>query len=313
MAETKLPMAISVVIPTRNRADRLRQAIDSARRQTLSPLEIIVVDDASSDETPHLLASIDDTRLRVIRVERQRGASHARNQGIGAARGSLLALLDDDDRWLPEKLSIQSAALAAAPEQVGLICCAYHVVSDRGGRVVKTWQPPDKVMDVRYFLRTTGFMTTVPLIRASCLAAVGGFDEHLAGGQDLDLWIRIAERFQVAAVPEVLAEHRIHGDQITTNLPLKARASAQILRKHRERLAAYPELLARHLERAALLHCAAGDSDTGRAYLAEVIALTPAPDAPRAHLAHSLRDPAAHAALLRAHGFRRVDGMTLFY
>jgi hypothetical protein len=187
------------------------------------------------------------------------GASATIASGPGPSL-SMLAFLDDDDHWLPDKLSVQSAVLVTAPTQVGLVCCAYHVVPDRTGRVVKTWQPPDKAMDVRYFLRTTGFMTTVPLIRASCLAAVGGFDEHLTGGQDLDLWIRIAERFQIAAVPEVLAEHHIHGDQITTNLPLKARASAQVLRKHRERLAAYPDLLVRHLERAALLHCAAGES-----------------------------------------------------
>lgn len=313
MAEDIVPGGISVIIPTRNRADRLKYAIDSVHRQTLAPLEIIVVDDASTDQTPALVAGIDDGRLRMIRCERQRGASHARNRGITVARGGMLAFLDDDDRWLPDKLSVQYAALKAAPEPIGLVCSAYHVVSDRSGQVVRTWHPPDTPMNVRYFLRTTGFMTTVPLLRRTCFAQVGGFDEELAGGQDLDMWIRIAERFQITAVPAVLAEHHVHGEQITTDLPAKARSSAQILGKHRKRFGEYPELLRRYLERAALLHCAAGDSETGRAYLTEAIALEPERDAPRAHLQQSLRDPVAHAAELLANGFRRVDGIPVFY
>lgn len=305
--------AISVVIPTRNRASRLREAIASVRRQTLAPLEIIVVDDASSDDTPALLQALAAPDLRVIRNGARSGASRARNLGIAAARGGLLAFLDDDDRWRPEKLAVQAAELAAAPARVGMVCCGYDVIAEPSGRLFKTWHPPDRPMDLAYFLRTTGFMTTVPLLRRVCFEQVGGFDERLEGGQDLDLWIRIAEQFEVIAVPDVLAEHRIHGHQITTDLPAKARASAGILRKHRQRLAANPDLLQRHLTRAALLHCAAGQAEVGQGYLVEALALAPDQQELRDHLDHSRNDPAGHAVWLRTHAFPSVEGIRLFY
>jgi len=304
---------IAVIIPTRNRAKRLRDAIDSVRRQTRPPTEIIVIDDDSGDDTPDLLRELAAPDLRVIRNREQRGASHARNLGIAAARAPLLAFLDDDDRWRPEKLALQSAALENAPPGVGMVCCGYEVIAEPTGGVFKTWRPPDQPMDQRYFLRTTGFMTTVPLLRAACLERVGGFDEALQGGQDLDMWIRIAEHFEVIAVPDVLAEHRIHGMQITTDLPAKARASSDILRKHRVRLSAYPDLLRRHLERAGLLHCACGNTAVGQSFLEEALALEPTREHLTSHLERSRQDPAAHAAELIATAFPDVEGIRLFY
>lgn len=313
MAEGAAAQVVSVIIPTRNRAGYLCRAIDSVRRQTLAALEIIVVDDASDDDTPVALATLAGPDLHVIRTERRQGASHARNLGIAAARGSLLGFLDDDDRWLPEKLAVQVPALAAASASVGLVCCAYHVVSASSGRVARTWRPPTQPMDLRYFLRTTGFMTTVPLLRRACLDAVGGFDAALEGGQDLDLWIRVAERFIVMAVPDVLAEHHIHGRQITSDLPAKARAAAAILRKHREQLSAHPDLLRRHLERTGLLLCAAGNAEAGRLCLAEALELAPHRDELRTHIERSHQDATGHAGELIASVFPTVDGIRLFY
>lgn len=313
MAETPGQASISVIIPTRNRSARLAQALADARRQTLEPLEVIVIDDASSDDTQAVLASLARPGLRVIRSEQCLGAARARNVGIAAARGSLVAFLDDDDRWHEDKLAVQVAALCAAPPAVGLVCCAYDIVSDLTGRVARTWHPPERPMDLGYFLRTTGFMTTVPLIRLSCLENVGGFDEDLGGGQDLDLWIRLAERYTVISVPQVLAEHHIHGTQITTDLTAKARASALIVEKHRTRLAAYPDLLRRHLERAGFLHCAAGAPEAGRRYLGEAMELAQDPGILRGHLDASRQDPKAHAAALIEQAFPQVDGVRLFY
>lgn len=313
MAEDSATQAVSVIVPTRNRAGYLRRAIESVRHQTLAALEIIVVDDASDDDTQATLAMLAGSDLRVIRTDRRQGASHARNLGIAAAHGSLLGFLDDDDLWLPEKLAVQVPALAAAPAEVGLVCCAYQVVSESSGRVARTWRPPARPMDLPYFLRTTGFMTTVPLLRRACLDAVGGFDEALEGGQDRDLWIRITEHFTVMVVPDVLAEHRIHGQQITSDLPAKARAGAAILRKHRARLIAHPDLLGRHLERTGLLQCAVGNAEAGRACLAEALELAPHRDELRAHIERSHRDPARHAAELIASAFPSVEGIRLFY
>lgn len=317
MAEPPGIQSVSVIVPTRNRSARLRKALESVLCQSIRPMEIIVVDDASTDDTQemlaHLCATSDFTDLRAVRNDLQRGASYARNVGIAAARGSMLAFLDDDDRWLPDKLVHQTTRLSAAADRVGLVCCAYRVVSERTDRTVRTWHPPAAPMDVAYFLRTTGFMTTIPLIRRICFEEVGGFDEALAGSQDLDMWIRIAERYEVVAVSQVLAEHRIHGDQITADLPTKAKASAQILRKHRQRYESHPDLLRRHLERAALLNCAVGELDVGRGFLREAIALAPERDSLRDHLRRSLHNPADHAAELLVQAFRDVDGVKLYY
>lgn len=308
---------ISVIIPTRNRAERLRRAIHSVAAQTRPPLEIIVVDDASSDGTPKLLAELQAKpelpSIRVIRNAERGGASRARNRGIAAARGELIGFLDDDDRWLPDKLALQAQALSAAPESVALVCCAYRVIAEPSGNEFKTWRPPEDGIDLAYFLRTTGFMTTIPLIRRACLEQVKGFDETLSGGQDLDLWIRLAERFAMIGIPEVLAEHRIHGEQITTDLPAKALAAAQILERHKSRLAAYPKPLLRHLTRAAYLHCAAGQTAGGQALLREAIALASNSQDLEAHLQRSMANPERHAAELIDEVFPVVEGVRLFY
>lgn len=103
-------MDVSIVIPTRNRAVFLSHALKSALRQRDVTFEVIVVDEASTDQTPTLLAAVDDRRVRVIRHDVVRGLPAARNHGADAARGDWLAFLDDDDLWAPDKLLRQLEA-----------------------------------------------------------------------------------------------------------------------------------------------------------------------------------------------------------
>jgi glycosyltransferase involved in cell wall biosynthesis len=107
-------MDVSIVIPTRNRSVLLSKALRSALRQERVEFEIIVVDEASTDDTPALLASIQDPRVRVLRHETARGLSGARNSGAEHARGEWLGFLDDDDLWAPDKLNRQLSAGRAA-------------------------------------------------------------------------------------------------------------------------------------------------------------------------------------------------------
>lgn len=109
-------MRVSVIIPTHNYGRFLRAAIESVQAQTVSDLEIIVVDDASSDNTSEILASIADPRMRVFRLETSQGVSVARNTGIEHARGEYIAFLDADDLWVPEKLELQLALIEENPE-----------------------------------------------------------------------------------------------------------------------------------------------------------------------------------------------------
>ena len=102
---------ISVIIPTYNRASLLPRALDSVLRQTWEDLEVIVVDDASRDDTPQVMAACTDPRVRYIRLEKNSGACVARNTGVAQARGEWIAFQDSDDLWLPEKLEKQMAYL----------------------------------------------------------------------------------------------------------------------------------------------------------------------------------------------------------
>ena len=115
---------VSVVIPTRNRRDRLERAIKSAKVQTWPTIEIIVVDDASSDGTQLFLQKrvSEDARVQVVRNEVPRGGGGARNQGVAVARGQYIAFLDDDDTWLPEKLAEQVALMKANPGASAVSC-----------------------------------------------------------------------------------------------------------------------------------------------------------------------------------------------
>src|SRR5438105_4312021 len=106
---------VSVIIPTRNRCERLRLAVRSVQEQTYRDLEIVIVDDASFDDTPSLASALarDDPRIVIVRNEEATGAARARNQGIAAGHGRFVAFLDDDDVWLRRKLDDQMAYLEA--------------------------------------------------------------------------------------------------------------------------------------------------------------------------------------------------------
>lgn len=108
------PPAVSVVIPTYDRAAVLPRAIDSVLGQTVEDLELLVVDDGSTDRAPDVVAGYADDRVRCLRHEQNRGASAARNSGIEAASGDYVAFLDSDDEWLAGKLETQLAVLEAA-------------------------------------------------------------------------------------------------------------------------------------------------------------------------------------------------------
>ena len=131
---------VSVIIPSHNRAVLLPRAVESVLAQTYSNLEVIIVDDASSDSTPAVMADLvkRDPRVRYFRHETNRYASAARNTGIASARGELIAFLDDDDEWLPEKLAKQVPVMLSASPEVGMVYCWMDYYDGRGNIVSET-------------------------------------------------------------------------------------------------------------------------------------------------------------------------------
>jgi glycosyltransferase involved in cell wall biosynthesis len=202
---------ITVVVPTHSRWDLLSTAaLPAALGQADVDLEVVVVDDGSTDSTAAGLAAVDDPRVRVVRHDRPHGVAQARNAGIAAARGRWIALLDDDDLWAPRKLrkQLDAAAVAGAVFAYG---GAAALAEDRAW--VYSLAPADPETLARVLLERNvlwGGCSNV-LVRTDVIRQLGGFDERLFQLTDWDLWIRLSNAGRAAACREVLVaciEHR---------------------------------------------------------------------------------------------------------
>jgi glycosyltransferase involved in cell wall biosynthesis len=204
------PPAISVVIPTYNRAELLRRAIDSALAQTYQDLELIVVDDGSTDSTAATVRSVADSRIRYIRLPKNRGVPFARNTGIASARGEWVAFLDCDDEWKPDKLERQLASIEAAPEAAASYTRCEVQPSNgrrRRRREIAQGDVTDAVLRMEIPL-----VPSVYMVKRRALMDVGGFDETMEAAEDADLWLRLAQAgVRFAGVTEPLAiKHHDH-------------------------------------------------------------------------------------------------------
>ncbi len=206
-------ISISVVIPAFNRAGIIGEALSSVHAQTRSPLETIVVDDASTDGTADVA---EREGARVIRLERNRGAAGARNEGIRAAVGEAIALLDSDDYWEPHHLATVVSLLEQNPD-ASAAGSAVRMVGARTG----VWKgripegPPAIVVREAFQDWLTPTSTTV--VRRDALLAIGGYDESERCSEDFDLWLRLARRFRFLASREITGNWRLHDGQVSTN------------------------------------------------------------------------------------------------
>ncbi len=220
-AQTAGAPRVSVVIPTHNRAALVVRAIRSVLAQTVSDVEVIVVDDASPDDTPAAVAQIDDPRLKFVRLAKNGHQAHAANVGIAQARGEFVAFLDDDDEWLPNKLEAQLARLSEVPDASAVYCRCF-VQTSEGLRPPRprAGLPEGDITDS--LLRRSIVMTpSAYLVRRSVLLEVGGFDESIVHTLDIDLWLRMSQAgHHFAIVPEPLFIY--HAESETPRLTTEA-------------------------------------------------------------------------------------------
>lgn len=196
---------VSVIIPTCNRASFLETAIRSVLAQQLPCCELIVVDDGSVDDTAARVAHLATDAIVPIRLlyQENRGASAARNLGIRAAQGALLAFLDSDDWWLPKKLAVQAAAMAANP---GFQISHTREIWYRKGQRVnqkKIHDPPHGTIFTASLKMCVIGMSTV-MARRELFTRYGFFDETLPCCEDYDLWLRVGCKEPFLLVPEPL-------------------------------------------------------------------------------------------------------------
>ncbi len=212
---THIPVTVkvSVVLPTYNREQMLREAVDSVLDQEYENIELIVVDDGSIDGTPVLLSAYTN-HIHVIRQENQ-GVSVARNAGIRAATGDLIALLDSDDTWLPGKVTAQVAFFIENPE--AMICQTEELWMRNGVRVNPGKR--HRKESGRIFERSLALCLVSPsavMMRKALLDEVGLFDETLPACEDYDLWLRIAWKHPIHLIDQPLIVKRGgHADQLS--------------------------------------------------------------------------------------------------
>lgn len=210
---------VSVVVPAYNAEMFIDEAVRSVLIQTYTELELIVVDDGSTDHTIKKVRGAADPRVRVI-SQPNAGVSSARNRGIQASSGAYVAFLDSDDTWLPHKLATQVAALAREPSW-GAVGSLVHYISPSGRVLGVGGYPIGKAeRAVVAGAQFMPFAVSSLLIRRTTLCEVGLFDEslqHDIPGQveDLDFLARVASAAELGCVPEVLGGYRVHGASAT--------------------------------------------------------------------------------------------------
>lgn len=250
MVSLKNSPLVSVIIPTYNRAGTITRAVRSVLDQDYSPLELIVVDDGSTDETPGILAALaEGGRLGLLR-QPNRGVSAARNRGLAHSRGELIAFLDSDDEWLPGKLSAQVEYMAANP--AAQLLQTQEIWFRHGKRVNPGQKHLKKAGDI--FLDSVKLCLISPsavMIRRSLFDEVGLFDENLPAAEDYDLWLRILRLHPAALIDrEFLIRHGGQADQLSARHSLdkyRVMALEKILRE--ELTPERREAVTRELER----------------------------------------------------------------
>lgn len=228
---TTAPPLVSVVIPTHNRAHYVTEAIDSVLAQSYPWVEIIVVDDGSTDNTRDVLLAY-GSRLQYIHQQNyNRGPAAALNRGIRDARGTYIALLDDDDTWRPDKLALQIPILENDPA-LGFLGSDLWITDAAGHITSRFSQPADVPATFAGLIDYNMLGNSSVVIRRTVFDAVGGFDANLRTTQDYDLWLRMAKvsTFRCLDVPTTM--WRIHGANKHLNKVQKLEDRIRIFTRH---------------------------------------------------------------------------------
>ncbi|WP_016878606.1 glycosyltransferase [Chlorogloeopsis fritschii PCC 9212] len=221
---------ISVIIPAYNSQKSIQNTIESVLKQTLKNWELIIVDDGSQDSTLEVISQFTDSRIKVFSFPHA-GANISRNRGLKHANGEFISFLDADDMWTPDKLELQLQALQSHP-QASVAYSWTNCIDEksqflrRGTYITATGNVYAKLLVVNFLESGSN-----PLIKREALITVGGFDESLSGGQDWDLYLRLAARYEFVAVSSPQILYRISGNSLSTNVVSQEAACLTVIQR----------------------------------------------------------------------------------
>lgn len=298
---------ISVVIPTYNRADLLPKAIQSALDQTVRDLELIIVDDGSTDRTGELVRGYNDPRIRYMKHEQNRGLNPARNTGVRNARGEFVAFLDSDDEWMPDKLAEQIGIFrSSTTNDLGVVYGGLELYFPSGECRIIT--PRRKGWVVEHQLTSNLVQGgSNALVRRAAFERAGLFDEADAlwgGWDDIELWIRMARHWRFDFVPRPLFKMYKHEESrslvISKDKPERLiEALEYVLSKHADLYERYPAAKARMLRNIGTHQVVRGDMRAARRRFVQSIRACPGQARNYANLLISLFGAGAYKAVSR--------------
>lgn len=233
---------VSVIIPAHNAESSIRTGLEDVLRQSVGDLEVIVIDDGSSDGTSivardTLSGGAGTTPWKILRLDGC-GAAGARNHGIRAARGEFVAFLDDDDRWEPRKLELCLAKLEE--ERLDLVCHSERWIKANGSSRLRVYSDlfDPRVDPLVSLMRNNPFSTSAVVVRRERLMEAGLFDETLPSAEDYDLWIRLVmlPRFRVDFIDEPLGEYAVREGSESSKIDRRHDALVTIGRRYRREL-----------------------------------------------------------------------------
>jgi glycosyltransferase involved in cell wall biosynthesis len=210
---------VSIIMPTHNRCDLLKNAIDSILNQTYKNYEIIIVDDASTDNTEEYINSLNLDKLVYIKNKESKGASKSRSIGIRNATGQFIAFLDDDDEWLPTKLEEQVKKFSNN-DNLGLVYTGVKLVFKDQNLSYNTLPNLSGYVYKEMLMRNHIGVTPAVMLRKEVLEDVGLFDSNYPAREEYDLWIRVSEKWKIDYIKEplLISYGRINLDRISSDV-----------------------------------------------------------------------------------------------
>ena len=268
---------VSAIITTFNRAAFLKEAVKSVLNQSFTDLELLILDNSSTDNTEEVVRGFDDDRIRYIKHEPM-NIAQARNLGVREAAGEYVAFLDDDDQWLKDKIGRQLEVFASGDEKLGLVYGGY-IKMDAQGREFDVRKPVLRGKILKVLLRQTVPFTgsaSNPMIRKSAIDELGGYNNEVVTGEDWELYLRLAEKHDIDFTDAPVVRICSHeGPRLCDRLEEQARLELMLVERFKYIFEKDRKLMSYYLQRIGGKYIRVGSMEKGRSYLRQALKVYP--------------------------------------